>query len=285
MTPLNNKISKTGRHPILLIDESDAEIDFKPQPNVIRVLKRESAASVPSPGAEKVKVESEKGVSEAKPRRKRGGTSAVKSRSSLKSLLSPNGKVKAETEKNVSNNNLQPNVTSVKKEKSFTSSLSPDVKKEKAGRLADVSDTKSQFAGSEGVESRSFSTSTPSSSGKKVKAEKDAFKTHLQPNFTLLKKRRSFSMSPLSRNMKKAKVEKERGVSSTEFTVTEIAEHRPLSTSALCPGVEKVKAEADSKSGPGVTGVVKRKVLPTFTVSCSAKKVKAKGGRLRRTRP
>lgn len=39
---LNCDMPRTGGNPVLEIDESDDEIEFKPQPNVTRVVKRRS---------------------------------------------------------------------------------------------------------------------------------------------------------------------------------------------------------------------------------------------------
>jgi hypothetical protein len=78
---LNSDEFKTGENPILEIDESDNEIEFKLQPNVVRVVKRRSLpAPATSHSAEKVKTEAGKEVSKRK---------VVRCRSLSTSVLSP----------------------------------------------------------------------------------------------------------------------------------------------------------------------------------------------------
>jgi hypothetical protein len=105
---LNSDTLKTGENPVLEIDESDNEIEFKLQPNVIRVVKHRSLpAPITSHSAKKVKTEAGKEVSKRK---------VVRCRPLSTSMLSPFvNKIKGKGRKDGSKRKVQPCVTPVMK--------------------------------------------------------------------------------------------------------------------------------------------------------------------------
>lgn len=309
---LNSVMSKTGEHPVLQIDESDSEVEFKVHPNVIRIVKRKSLPAFnPSSTEKKEKVQAEKDVTKKR---------VMKHRRLSASTYSPFvKKVKDTARKDVSKGRLQSDVISPVKRKSLSpSTLSHSLKRRKVETGRDVPKQDLQPTVSEAVECEPVSTSDFLPRLKKGEAEKEnVSKRNARPSIPKAVKRRSSSASKPSPRVKEVtakgkKVASSGTVMTRRFSstsvlspalknvegevkkvspkikvqpgVTKARKYTSLSKSLPLPRVKRVNTEAGNniskhKVQPDVNEVVKHTDLPTSLSSPRIRKVKADEGK------